>query len=993
MASKWKSAVSKVQEANSSGAIKVCVRLRPFNKRELQMDEVVCVEMPSETDVWLQEVPGSSDPAHTKTFTFDRAYWSFDPDNQAKFHSQEHLMNDLGQEMVQNSLNGYNCCLFAYGQTGAGKTWSILGAPAPDLLGLLPRIIDKIFDQMISDSSDPVNPISFSCSATYMEIYNEQVIDLLRAPDARTEVLSVRRNPQVGVYVEGLKNVPVFEKKEVQELLDFGVKTRSVGETCMNAASSRSHCIFTLETRRKKKSAEGVVTEVTSRLNIVDLAGSERQGKTQASGGRLKEGAAINKSLSALALVITKLAELAGKGDAKNADFVPFRNSKLTFVLQDSLSGNSKTVMIAALSPALNNYEENLSTLRFAQSVKKVKTKASKNEAKEGAMLDNLKAEVARLKAELLNCEGSTEELSMREDIRAVEDLTKRYERDLEAQRQEAQAFASARKDALLDMGLELAETTDGMGMQMKMNSAHLVNLDYDPSLAGSLIYFVPRSGSILVGSGHECHAKFMGLGTFDKMAALACDQEFNVSITPYEGRILVNGQRITSEQELFHGDRVIFGYASCFYLVIPGYDDADSMPGLDVALSEVMHEHTEAYEKCYWYIEQLQNRLGTTRAQLFTKQFRKTALLVDEANAITEEMRPMDRLEFVVEVLVDIFKYQEEVPQCVVRLKKWDTGACRFRQNVQKVIDSSSTTKANLAFVEKQFRPSFMGLPPLDAYESVALLNAKSLTQTVQQLRECYGVFCRNGRVAPDFALIESDPWRDIPSWEVEALIRSRVAPLLNALAPKGQGFGPGEEGFDGEVYQDPAGLQNNALPQLLAGLNVQSLQGDFDRDAVMRALCPPRNSFEGAPLGLPCDSTQSNITVSSVDDTENNPDERRRKKGKSKKASKRQKAIAAQVKAAAEVVDSARGELLAKGAKLQELELEMKARDAVLLEMQELACSAQLHLQSVRNVSREVPKAAEEVHVPGPANHYAPRWCLSPVAWIIRHALKSLE
>lgn len=939
--SRWKAAVSKVQEEKNVGAIKVCVRLRPFNKKEMGMSEEQCVEMPTDCDVILTEAPGQ-----TKSFTFDRAYWSFDPANESKFATQETLMQEIGNELVSNSLAGYNCCLFAYGQTGAGKTYSIQGGNSRSEQGLLPRIIDRIFDDMQAEAADPVSPVAFACSATYMEIYNEQVIDLLRPPNRRSAVLSVRRNPQVGVYVEGLQNVPVFEKKDLRDLLNFGIKARTVGETCMNAQSSRSHCIFTMETRRKKKTHGGTVTETTSRLNIVDLAGSERQGKTQASGSRLKEGAAINKSLSTLALVIAKLAELGGD-PKRNADFVPFRNSKLTFVLQDSLSGNSKTVMIAALSPAFSNHDENLSTLRFAQSVKKVKTKASKNEAKEGAMLENLKAEVERLRAELLNSKGSSEEQIAREELRAAEDLAQRYARDLEQQLEEAKSFSSSRKRALMDMGLELDEITEAMGMQM--SSAHLVNLDYDPSLTGSLIYFVPKNGRIVVGSGPECHAKFMGLGTFSKMATLSCDQDFNVRIMPLEGRILVNGRRINEAQNLYHGDRVIFGYASCFYLVIPGHEDDEgtSMPGLDSALAEIMPEQTEAYEKCYWYIEQLQNRLGTTRAQLFTKQFRKTALMVEEANAITEEIRPMDRLEFAVEVMVDMFKYQEEVPQCVVRLKKWDTGANRFRKQAQKVINNFSTTRQHVAFLEKQFRMSFMDTPWEDGFETIVILNIEKLKLRVHHLREVYVNFCRQGRQPLRFTLPEYDPWCEIPTWEVEPMIRSRVDSILQAY----------ESGnYDPRVWERIS-WDSNAAP--------------------LPSTMPPwMMEAEG------CGVVHDRMDGSGAKKTTNSND---RRQGKHEPM----KVTGARMQEALEIVEAARGELRGREAKVQELEASLRDKDGIIVVIQEMAQVAQMQLHSVKSIARRTTPRSRK----GLIARHAPRWCVLPLLHSLRRFLAIVQ
>ncbi|CAE7190037.1 KIF13B [Symbiodinium pilosum] len=345
-------------------------------------------------------------------------------------------------------MDGFNNCLFAYGQTGSGKTHSVLGADdPPENRGLLPRILLELFKRIETTRSSA--KVEFQCQAwqehaefdycssrrepeptprtwqvSYLEIYNEQIRDLLvpltdkpaklTAPLLQVEL--VRHHPKLGIYVAGLTTNAVTTYEEVQSILDFGAKSRSVPRGCKgsvgasgfnevcfvglarNSASSRSHCIFNF-VLLKREVADGVDSEQRASVNLVDLAGSERQKKTGASGSLLKEGAMINQSLSNLALVINKLAA-SGRDDGK-ADFVPFRNSKLTHILQlgwsykehpmlpqdfdgqESLSGNSKTVMIAALSPALSNFDETLSTLKFAraQTCKNVATKAVRNQA------------------------------------------------------------------------------------------------------------------------------------------------------------------------------------------------------------------------------------------------------------------------------------------------------------------------------------------------------------------------------------------------------------------------------------------------------------------------------------------------------------------------------------------------------------------------------------------------------------------------------------
>ncbi|CAJ1334187.1 unnamed protein product [Effrenium voratum] len=348
--------------------IKVCVRVRPLSASATEDNEIVCVRVPpaDSPDKIPNTVMLMHNRSHAKTYNFDRVYWSVKPTD-SHYVSQERLMEDLGGELRDNVIGGYHSCLFAYGQTGSGKTYTVLGNDSsPEQRGLLPRIVQEIFEN-ISELKSPSNEVTVTIS--YLEIYNEQIRDLLvTSEDTRWKL-------------EDWPNMKAW--------LDFGVK----------ATSSRSHCIFTMELIQKQWSG-GTCNQLRSKLSVVDLAGSERQKKTQATGSRLKEGAMINQSLHNLSLVISRLAEpMKAKEQKRNPDFIPFRQSKLTFLmLEDCLRGNSKTVLIAALSPAGFNFDETMSTLQFAQNAKAVKTNAKKNENLEETLMKELEAECARLR-------------------------------------------------------------------------------------------------------------------------------------------------------------------------------------------------------------------------------------------------------------------------------------------------------------------------------------------------------------------------------------------------------------------------------------------------------------------------------------------------------------------------------------------------------------------------------------------------------------------
>ena len=296
------------------------------------------------------------------------------------------IYEDLAFPLIESVLEGYNGTIFAYGQTGCGKSFTMEGIPdPPEHRGLTPRSFEHIFQEVAVRENT-----KFLVRVSYLEIYNENVRDLLGKD--QTAKLELKEHPDKGVYVRDLTEQVVHDTGDVLRLMAQGSKNRSVGATLMNADSSRSHSIFTVWLEAMQQGEDGNEHIRASKLNLVDLAGSERQGKTGASGVRLKEATKINLSLSALGNVISALVD----GKAKH---IPYRDSKLTRLLQDSLGGNTKTLMVAAISPADNNYDETLSTLRYANRAKNIKNKAIINEDPKDALLRQYQEEIDQLKA------------------------------------------------------------------------------------------------------------------------------------------------------------------------------------------------------------------------------------------------------------------------------------------------------------------------------------------------------------------------------------------------------------------------------------------------------------------------------------------------------------------------------------------------------------------------------------------------------------------
>eukprot|EP00055_Hartaetosiga_balthica_P007617 m.26433 g.26433 ORF g.26433 m.26433 type:complete len:1233 (+) comp5858_c0_seq1:355-4053(+) len=366
----------------SEETVRVIVRCRPLNRREKDLKCKVVVDVFNDFGQVALAKPGSNDPP--KKFTFDGAYGV---DSNSKM-----IYEDMGFPLIEAVLEGYNGTVFAYGQTGCGKSFTMEGIPnPPEHRGITPRSFEHIFQEVAVRENT-----KFLVRASYLEIYNESVRDLLGTN--HEEKLELKEHPERGVYVKGLTEHIVHDADEVLKIMALGSKNRSVGATLMNADSSRSHSIFTVLIEACE-TAEGDEKIRASKLNLVDLAGSERQGKTGATGTRLKEATKINLSLSALGNVISALVD----GKAKH---IPYRDSKLTRLLQDSLGGNTKTLMVAALSPADNNYDETLSTLRYANRAKNIKNKAIINEDPKDALLRQYQEEILKLK-ELLMTQGS----------------------------------------------------------------------------------------------------------------------------------------------------------------------------------------------------------------------------------------------------------------------------------------------------------------------------------------------------------------------------------------------------------------------------------------------------------------------------------------------------------------------------------------------------------------------------------------------------------
>uniref|UniRef100_A0A8D2PEM0 Kinesin family member 15 n=1 Tax=Zosterops lateralis melanops TaxID=1220523 RepID=A0A8D2PEM0_ZOSLA len=366
-------------------AIKVFVRVRPPSERTALTDgdHGLCLSVLSSNTIRLHSKP------EPKIFTFDYV---------ANMETtQESVFSSVAKNIVESCMNGYNGTIFAYGQTGSGKTFTMMGPSDSDnfthsLRGVIPRSFEYLFFLIEREKEKAGSGKSFLCKCSFIEIYNEQIFDLL---DSASSGLFLREHIKKGVFVDGAVEQVLSSAAEAYQVLTMGWRNRRVASTSMNRESSRSHAVFTITVESMEKNNE-VVNIRSSLLNLVDLAGSERQKDTHTEGLRLKEAGNINRSLSCLGQVITALVDV-GNGKQRH---ICYRDSKLTFLLRDSLGGNAKTCIIANVHPGSKCFGETLSTLNFAQRAKLIKNKAVVNEDTQGNV-NQLQAEVKKLKEQL----------------------------------------------------------------------------------------------------------------------------------------------------------------------------------------------------------------------------------------------------------------------------------------------------------------------------------------------------------------------------------------------------------------------------------------------------------------------------------------------------------------------------------------------------------------------------------------------------------------
>lgn len=718
----------------ASESIWVGMRLRPLVERERGQRHCLRIE-DKQVYVSTEALDAKQQlDVQKKAFAFDVAMDSTDP-NSPEYVSQERCYELMGERMVQHMLQGFNTCLFCYGQTGTGKTTTIMGNDKPrSERGLLMRLVDDVFAEAEKRREEGCQ---VHVVLQMLEVYNEKLNDLLVEPDSGPtnaspgmvkNKIKIHVHPELGVYLTNATEAQVSTAEECIKTIGFGNTMKVVHATAMNAQSSRGHTICKL----KMFTQGGKDNQISNaEVYFADLAGRENEKDTQVTGERFVELGFINKSLHHLANCIRDLGQapkrrrsLTEPSSTKKAppvqpnDMSKFRNSKLTLLLSNALSGNSRTSMIGTLSPAPSNFEESHNTLKFASTVKTIKVQAKATKAVDkDALVKELKSEIQELRKQL-------EQAKEKHDDEAAQQI----QENLEASKA---IFAVETRD-----WVHFQEATEQRRKRSKRSSfllsSHdmnemplpfLANYSEDPHLAFKLVMHVPNDGvERSLGTDSDCAFRLPpGLGVSATTGYIRHD-EGRVLLRPAPppnghgraGAIEVNGSKLINEQELKHLDCILFGRSTVttFYLFLQRASPEELQEKLrtsraemedgritqqlvDSILGEARSKDPVEAKLAGDYCNQLQSQNRDREGELMLKAFmigaRRAQAKVDEANELTRLVRPASGLQFELAAQAPVLSYGfndcANLPQLCVRLVKRTSPLERFRAAARKVM------------------------------------------------------------------------------------------------------------------------------------------------------------------------------------------------------------------------------------------------------------------------------------------------------------------
>lgn len=803
------------RSSDSSGEfINVAIRIRPMlaqNKGERDILHVDHAEnqITIDTSSWTKQ---NETQQAKRTFKYDFVFDS--RENQGgNMASQDTIYEFFGDRVVTSAFDGYNACLFAYGQTGTGKTHTVMGHPGRrEERGLLPRILESLFAEVENRRSQAnigkvPSPSSasgsgggdpFSVRISYLEVFNEQLHDLLVPPksNAPRDALQVRYHPKFGVVINDLTEAVAPSIAEALELLHFGTRMRSIASTSMNSRSSRAHTVFTF--RFEQTSRESGDSQI-AQVQLIDLAGREQEKSSSDNRERLRERQFINTSLFHLSTCILNLSRGAkGKFQHEWA----FRNSRLTLLLAHSLSGNSRTGMIGAVSPAASDTDETLSTLRFADAVKKIRTTVSCNRVNKTNVVKELTEQIEKLKREMQQKQRA-ESSELQDQVQQLEAVCAHYAERLEQEQNNSKALAAERAACLKDLGLSIG--AEGVSLQVgeEQGVPYLVNLSEDPYLAGCLMYFLKGPEEVTLGSAEGNTIRLKGLGIEPRHCVIENEGNQNLFLRVIDTgkdipRAFLNGRRVDAHgQEMKHSDRLVLGHSCAFRVVVPlnarahrermasSMDKAD----LEQALAEIEDSGSRTFQHLRKYVEDIEQNVGADTAGAFVRQVHRSVPLVDEANQITREIRQAE-LTFTLQVLTDLWSPLTNMPELVVTVlsnMRTDRPSDSPRRSTRNIREASGHhhppvrqpgAQADSRGQRGIERTSSQGLWQ-DGDQGFGTLkfvwSFEKFEGRLQSMRDIYEEMQRHGLAYVQRRLDAEpyiDPWKEISAGEVQVLI-----------------------------------------------------------------------------------------------------------------------------------------------------------------------------------------------------------------------------
>eukprot|EP00930_Biecheleria_cincta_P038684 TRINITY_DN2656_c0_g1_i1.p1 TRINITY_DN2656_c0_g1~~TRINITY_DN2656_c0_g1_i1.p1 ORF type:complete len:1423 (+),score=267.91 TRINITY_DN2656_c0_g1_i1:31-4299(+) len=812
------------RSSTSAGeAVQVAVRARPFSEQDKRVaDSRTEVSAISVVGTTVTVKPGSANGSVVK-LEADHVFCGLDSSDGVNT-SQEDIFRTLGEPMAFGSLAGVSHSLIAYGESGSGKTYSLMGTQSKP--GLLPLMVGKLLKERATQNSSLIPADGGSTGSetriwfSAIEIFDDQVRDLLATGrlSQQCEEPSFVEHPSLGVQVVGAVEAPLMEDHDLAELLDYATKRRAIGQTCLHAASSSSHQLFSLrvETRSslgRRASQVGAayaqpqVSHV--RLNLFDLAASERwMSAAELSSRSSRGGRAPRFGLAALHAVVLELSARAGE-DFGGRD-VHFQSSKLTMAIKDALVGNSRSCLLATVSP-YGASEETAATLRFAQAMKSVRTQPRPAQGLRSETLAMLHDDVLRLKGQL--SAGSSGPAHLARALYDRSRLIAELRRPSQPQAEERRRLAKDQSKALQLVGLLSNEA-----LENEQVMPYFMNMSDDPALAGCLLYFLQPGVRTSIGSDVDSTIVVEGLGVMLNLCSVVNHDNVRVSLTRSESarwHVLINGKVLHSGVEtmvLSHHDRICLGRAMLLRLHIPmqvgvgGMETIDEseehsgstrrpssaelvlskglreiippLPRLPITSTDAavpvpqasdgatfeslrpLLEHSESLRDLQYYVKDLFPKLGIEEFLACFEALREACCLMDEANMITREVRPDDHLNFEVEFVWDIYRSPEEI--MLIRVMRFSpagsnqAGAEKGLEMIEELQNGSVQQEP-----EQELNPDVQPeAPPVS--QVIHYWTYSKFRERLDLMRDAYRVHCQGGKGWHGQGDPLLDPWME---------------------------------------------------------------------------------------------------------------------------------------------------------------------------------------------------------------------------------------